>query len=443
MNPITQPKNSEKNEQVLNQQDKKNIAVIGAGIVGINCALSLQSQGFQVTLIDKEAIAAGCSKGNAGHFATEQVFPLAEFNLLWQLPKLLLDPLGPMALSPWYFPKAIPWFLRFMANMPSTVRNKNSEAIKSLNKYAIDYYIPLLKEAQAEHLLIKRGSLLVYENTPITEINKQWKHYHDAGIAVDLLNREQVLALEPNLSEKITHALYFTEVGHTSSPAELCQQLALLAINKGANFKQFSVQSLTTTEQGVELADDSQSLLFDKVVIATGAWSKNLLAQLNYKLPLEIERGYSLDLPQEDITLNNDDALQRPVASAERRFIMTPMQHGLRLSGTVEFAGLKRKANFKRADMLYKHAKNMITNIVSFNEKECKEEQRWMGFRPSLPDSLPVICQTPNHSNVFCALGHQHLGLTQGAITGKLIGQIILGEKTDIDISPFCLSRFN
>jgi len=426
-------------KQTRSPESKGSIAVIGAGIIGINCALSLQSQGFQVTLIDKEGVAAGCSRGNAGHFATEQVFPLAEVNLLWQLPRLLLDPLGPVTLSPWYFPKAMPWFLRFIANMPTKIRNKNSDAIKSLNKNAIDCYLPLLKEAQAEQLLIKNGSLLVYENTPITEIKKQWQRYRDAGIAVDLLNRSQVLALEPDLSKKISHALYFSDVAHTSNPAEICQQLAQLAFSKGAKFKQLSVENITINKQGIEITDGEQSLCFDKVVLATGAWSKTLLAQLDYKLPLEVERGYSLDLA----VRKGNTSLQRPVASAERRFIMTPMQHGLRLSGTVEFAGLTEKANFKRADILYLHAKKLLSNIVNFEQKNCKEEDRWLGFRPSLPDSLPVICQAPKHNNIFCALGHQHLGLTQGAITGKLIGQIVLGEKTEIDISPFCLSRFN
>jgi len=430
------------NGQLLNQEHNS-IAVIGAGIVGINCALSLQSQGFQVTLIDKEGVAAGCSQGNAGHFATEQVFPLAEVSLLWQLPKLLLDPLGSMALSPRYFPKAVPWFIRFIANMPARVRNKNSDAIKSLNKEAISYYLPLLKEAQAEHLLIQQGSLLVYEKTPLSIIKQQWQHYHDAGIAVELLDKTQVLALEPNLSQKITYALYFTEVAHTPSPAEICQQLAQLAFSKGTEFKQLSVKNITTNAKGINITDGEQTLCFDKVVIATGAWSKNLLAQLDYKLPLEVERGYSLDLPKQDNTEVDESALHRPVASAERRFIMTPMQHGLRLSGTVEFAGLQQKPNFKRADMLYQHAKNIISKIVKFDENQAKDEQRWLGFRPSLPDSLPVICQAPKHSNVYCALGHQHLGLTQGAITGKLIAQIVLGEETDIDIKPFCLSRFN
>ncbi len=423
----------------MNNNNKNHIAVVGAGIIGINCALKLQSLGFQVTLLDKEGIGAGCSQRNAGHFATEQVFPLAEISLLWQIPKFFLDPLSPIIFSPSYFPNALPWFLRFIANMPAKTRNQNTEALKSLNKDAIDYYKPLLKEAQAEQLLTTEGSLLVFEDSPISEVNKQWQQYHDAGISVELLNREQTLALEPNLNKSVTHSLYFTDVGHTANPKKICDCLATLATDKGAEFRKFSVCNITSEDNSVKVSDNNQTLIFDKLIISTGAWSKELLAQLGYKLPLEVERGYSLDLAI-DI---DKPSLTRPVASAERKFIMTPMDHGLRLSGTVEFAGLKQKPNYKRADILYQHAKKLINNVSNFDKKTITDNHRWFGFRASLPDSLPVICKAPRHDNIFCALGHQHLGLTQGAITGTLISQVISQQKTDIDISPFCLSRFH
>lgn len=424
----------------MNHSNNKHIAVVGAGIIGINCALSLRNLGYEVTLIDKEGVGSGCSQRNAGHFATEQVFPLAEAGLLLQLPKLLLDPLGPMALSPSYFPKALPWFLRFMANMPSKIRNKNSEAIKALNKNAIDYYKPLLKDANAEHLLTTDGSLLVFEDTPYDEVKRHWQHYHGAGVSVELLNRQQTLALEPNLSDKINHALYFTDVGHTASPAAICDALAESAFAKGVHYQQLEISNISDNKDGVTITANEQSYQFDQIVIATGAWSKAVLAQLGYKLPLEVERGYSLDIADKQ---EGTPSLNRPVASAERKFIMTPMQHGLRLSGTVEFAGLKQKPNYKRADLLFQHAHKMLDEISDFDPKSASDEQRWLGFRPSLPDSLPVIGRAPNHDNIFCALGHQHLGLTQGAITGALIGQLIKGDKTDIDLSPYSLARFN
>jgi len=418
---------------------EKNIAVIGAGIIGINCALELQSLGFQVTLIDKAGIGEGCSKANAGHFATEQVFPLAEPNLLWQFPKLLLDPLGPVSLSASYLPRALPWFGQFIWNMLASKRSKNSAALKTLNKNAIRYYQPLLKEAKAEALLTLKGSLLVFENSSDKTIKGYFEHYKNAGISVLLLDRQQTLLLEPNLSKNIQASLYFTEVGHTADPSAICAQLAKLAFTKGCEYKQAEVLHISHNSSGASLTTKKEILIFDQVVIASGAWSKTLLKPLGYALPIEAERGYSLDLPPCKMEVQ----LSRPVASAERKFIMTPMAHGLRLAGTVEYAGLKQQANMKRADMLFKNAQQVLTVLPEFNAQTAKEEYKWMGHRPSLPDSLPVIGQAPNHDNIFLALGHQHLGLTQGAITGKLIGQLITKQPTDIDISPFCLSRFN
>lgn len=415
------------------------IAVVGAGIVGINCAVALQEQGYQVTVIDKEGIGAGCSRGNAGHFATEQVFPLADKSLLWQLPKMLLDPLGPVALSPRYFPKALPWFMKFIANMANSKRNKNKEALKQLNKHAIDYYRPLLAKANAKELLTTKGSLLVFETTDIKEVESHYNLYKNEGVAVELLNREQTLSLEPHLNKNVNYSLYFTDVGHTASPYQICVKLADYAKSIGVIFDTKLINSITTKDNNIAIGNNSSMQNFDKVVIATGAWSKPLLQGLGYKLPIETERGYSLDVAIE----NKDFQLSRPVASAERKFIITPMSHGLRFAGTVEFAGNDLPANMARANMLHKNAAYVLDEVPEFDEKNPNDDQQWMGFRPSMPDSLPVIGEAPNHKNLYFALGHQHLGLTLGAITGTLISQIISKQKTDISVSPFCISRFN
>lgn len=415
---------------------QQTVAVIGAGIIGINCALELQSLGYQVTLLDKEGIGLGCSKGNAGHFATEQVFPLAEFSLLWQMPKLLFDPLGPVALSAKHFIKAIPWFMQFFNNMRPELRNKNKKALQALNKNAIHHYTELLKAAEAEHLISLQGSLLVFESNDRTKVELMYQHYLAAGIAVKLLDRAKTLELEPNLSSNINYSLYFTDVAHTVDPLALSKTLAEFAMCKGMTFQQTAVTAVTQTKSGVTLGTDEQSLHVDHCVIACGAWSKKLLKELNYHLPIEAERGYSLSLP----TSATDSALlSRPVASAERRFIMTPMDKTLRLAGTVEYAGLHAPANYKRAEMLKNNAAFILKTLPD-NEQQ---QEAWMGCRPSLPDSLPVICQAPDHDKIFFALGHQHLGLTQGAITGKLIGQLVTGQSPEINLDPFCISRFN
>lgn len=436
-----------KHDSLLNESsNSQTVAVIGAGIVGVNCALTLQMLGYQVTLIDKQGIGEGCSKGNAGHFATEQVFPLAEPTLLVQLPKMLLDPLGPVALSPRHFIKGIPWFMQFLNNMRGKKREKNSLAIKALNKYAIDYYKPLLKKANAEHLLVCNGSLLVFENTAFHEVLAIHKHYQQAEIKVELLSREQAIALEPNLHDNINYALYFTEVAHTGNPWEICITLADYAKSLGMVFKQLAVDSISQNKADVVVNTESKAgneqFHFDHCVVATGAWSKSLLKGLGYSLPIEAERGYSLSI---NVDKQESPLLSRPVASAERKFIITPMDNMLRLSGTVEYAGLDAKANNQRADMLLKNAEYILKAmpVEIDNLPGNSIEKRWMGPRPSLPDSLPVICKAPEHDKIFFALGHQHLGLTQGAITGKLIGQLVSGQKTDIDVSPLCISRFN
>mgnify|MGYP001569652956 CR=1 FL=1 len=425
---------------------KDKVAVIGAGIVGVNCALALQILGYQVTLIDKQGIGEGCSKGNAGHFATEQVFPLAEPALLMQLPKMLLDPLGPVALSPLHFIRAIPWFVQFFNNMRTKKRKKNAVALKALNKHAIDYYKPLLEQANAEYLLIDKGSLLVFEKTSCHDVSAMHKHYQQAGVNVELLNQEQALALEPNLNDNINYALYFTEVAHTGNPWQICLTLADYAKSLGMAFEKIAVERINQDESGVVINVDNkasnEALHFDHCVVATGAWSKSLLKDLGYSLPIEAERGYSRSI---NLDKQASPLLSRPVASAERRFIITPMENMLRLSGTVEYAGLNAKANNQRADMLLKNAEYILKTMpVEVDNSPVKGiEKRWMGPRPSLPDSLPVICKAPKHNRLFFALGHQHLGLTQGAITGKLIGQLVSEQKTDIDVSPFCISRFN
>jgi D-amino-acid dehydrogenase len=417
------------------ENNRKSIAVIGAGIIGINCAIELQSRGYQVTLVDKADAGEGCSKANAGHFATEQVFPLAEASILLQLPKMLLDPLGPISLSVKHIPKALPWFIKFISNMFSSKRKHNTNALKSLNQHAINYYKPLLKAAGIEYLLTEKGSLLVFENTPLRNINKIYQAYKSNGVKVKLLNKEQTLLLEPNLNNSIQYSLYFTDVAHTVNPLELCQKLAEYARTIGCQFKRFDMKTINHLESQVDISDGNNSVTYDHIVIATGAWSEPLLNQLNYKLPIEAERGYSLDLSDQ-----TKEQLNRPVASAERRFIITPMSHGLRLAGTVEFAGLNQAANMKRATMLFKNAQYVLAKLPELSENK---NQGWLGFRPSLPDSLPVICNAPNHQNITFALGHQHLGLTLGAITGKLVGQVISNEKTDVDLTPFCISRFN
>ncbi|TQF71198.1 NAD(P)/FAD-dependent oxidoreductase [Pseudoalteromonas luteoviolacea] len=405
------------------------IAVIGAGIVGLCNALQLQQQGYQVTLFDKHGIGEQCSKGNAGHFATEQVFPLADKSLLPKLPKMLLDRLSPLRIDWRYFTKAMPWLMRFCYNMLNSKYQRHTQALKTLNKDAINAYARLLGNSFEEHVTL-RGSLLTFEHGNMEEIRKLQNKFLNEGVKVDILNQEEIQALEPQLSIRIKYALLFTEVGHTADPL----QLSLCVYNKfvasGGQFVQQQVTDITSSNQSWKLStQQTEHDQFDKVILCTGAWSKRLCKQLGYKVPIEAERGYH--------NMLTAHALSRPVASADRQFIMTPMSTGLRLAGTVEFAGLETPPMYERAACLLEHAKSMLKDF-----EDVQQGEHWMGPRPSLPDSLPVICEAPDHPNVIFSFGHQHLGLTQAAISSELVANLVAKQPSAFDISPYSIARF-
>ncbi|GIU28441.1 FAD-binding oxidoreductase [Shewanella schlegeliana] len=412
------------------------LTIVGAGIVGLAAAIELQRAGFNVTVVDKEGAGTGASKGNAGHFATEQVFPLADPAMLPKLPGMLLDPLGPFRIQPKYFFKALPWFLRFLHNMLPSRRSQNSRAIKALNQDSIAAMKSLAEFCGCEELLILNGSLLVFEGTSQQEVHKEFRAYAEAGVEVQLLNGDEVRALEPSLSSNITNALYFTHVGHTEDPYRLCLALE-------AKFKQMGGEVVTeelvkikssNTDSSITLETNSGSHTTERLIIASGAWSKPFAKQLGYSVPLETERGYHLMMPQRS-------RLSRPVASYNRKFIITPMQGGTRLAGTVEFGGLKAPLVEARANCLFPHAKALLPEL--FADASVEDGERWMGFRPSMPDSLPVLGRSQKQSNVFFSFGHQHLGLTWSAITAKLLTQEVLGKQADIDLSPYRIDRFS
>ena len=348
--------------------NKATVAVVGAGIIGICTALYLQRNGYKVTIIDSEGISNGCSKGSAGHFATEQVFPLADKALLPQLPIMLLDPTGPFRIKASYLFKAMPWFLRFLANMRTKKVNKHIRALRGLNERALAAYEPLIVQANLRHLIINQGSLLTFEKNCAKKAKNQLAHYQSQGVNVELISKQALKQLEPNLSDSIECALLFKDVGHSCDPEALAIQLAQHFMEQGGDFVQNTVEQIKTTSSGLRLKLKQDIFEFNKVVVATGAWSKSLMEPLGYKLPIEAERGYHL-------MVNQHNLISRPVTSADRKFIMTPMSGGLRLAGTVEFAGLNAKMNDKRAEALWPHAKAMLPSLKQSN---INQKAKWM-----------------------------------------------------------------
>ena len=417
--------------------DNADIAVVGAGIIGVACALRLARQGLRVVVIDQQDPGYGASFGNAGHLATEQVFPIADLSILKRLPAMLMDPMGPLRLDWKYMPRALPWFTRLLLNLRPAPFQRTVAGIRALNESSLGAWHRLLEGIARPDLLKEDGSLLVFERPDsrqaIEALQARLRHQQ---VPVDYWQAKAVHEAAPQLSKRIQGGLFFPRTGHFLDPYRVVCELVQAAKACGVHFLKQQVQGGYLHERGVSLITDQGRLTARQVLIACGAHSAKLTAALTgKKVPLDTERGYHLMLPHEH------ERLPFAVTSLERKFIMTPMTDGLRLAGTVEFAGLDRPATMERAWQLHRLSKGLFSRDLNADAAT-----PWMGFRPSLPDSLPIIDRVCD-ARVLLAFGHQHLGLTQAAVTAELIAQIASPATVTTAhklpaIEPYRLDRF-
>ena len=416
---------------IMADPKQADIVVVGAGIIGVACALQLARQGRRVVVLDPQAPGMGASYGNAGHLATEQVFPIADLSILKRLPAMLLDPMGPLRLDWTYLPRALPWFIRLLLNLRPARYQRTVAGLRALNEGSLGAWQRLLQSIGQAPLLREDGSLLVYERTESrAALDAVQQRMRQQGVAVEFWSGDAVRKAAPQLSDAIQGGLFFPATGHFLDPYTVVGELVKAARAEGVKFLQQRVLDARLEGSGVSLMTDQGLLTAQHMLIACGAHSAKLTAALTGKqVPLDTERGYHLMLPHEQ------QRLPFAVTSLERKFIMTPMTGGLRLAGTVEFAGLDRPANMQRAWQLHRLSKGLFRHDLS----DC-EATPWMGFRPSLPDSLPIIDRVCE-GKVLLAYGHQHLGLTQAAVTAERVGQLAAGERVP-ELQPYRLDRF-
>ncbi|WP_110707191.1 FAD-dependent oxidoreductase [Salinicola sp. CR57] len=415
--------------------------VVGAGLVGVTSALALARRGHRVRVLDRQAPGRGASYGNAGHLATEQVFPIADASILRSLPGMLMDPMGPLRLDWKYLPRALPWLTRLVLNLRPAPFRASVAGLRALNERSLAAWQRLLASVDSAHLLRADGSLLVYEKPEShSKLAALESRMRAQQVPVERWEREAIRRAAPQLSTDLQGGLFFPATGHVVDPWRVVNTLVDAAKQEGVQFEQASVQSARLTDSGVALMTDAGERKASQVLIACGAHSAELTAQLTGKhVPLDTERGYHLMLPREH------ERLPFAVTSLERRFIMTPMETGLRLAGTVEFAGLVAPPNMERAWQLHRLSRGLFKTDL-----DAGDATPWMGFRPSLPDSLPIIDRL-EHGRVLLAFGHHHLGLTQAAITAELIADLAgpaeghpSTEPPDLpSLAPYRLSRFD
>ncbi len=416
--------------------EKKRIAVIGAGMVGACTASFLQRDGHEVTVIDPEPPGQGASFGNAGCFNPSSVVPVATPEMWKHIPKYLSDPLGPLRIRWSYLPALAPWLIRLVrAGSPQRIEAQ-ARALKPLLAPCLETLLPLARDAGAAHLVARNGILIAYRTQRAWDDDaRAWDIRRRNGIAWEELDADELRQFDPNLSRDFTRCKLVSANGHCLDPGGLVASLADAVQRNGGKLQRARAFGFVLDGGRLRAVRTSAGdVPADAAVIATGAHSKPLAAQLGDRVPLETERGYHA-------MLRSPEVVPRvPTTDSEGKFVATPMAGGLRLAGTVELAGLQAAPDWRRARVFLKQASKLYPGLAdSYHEDRFT---LWMGHRPSLPDSLPVLGASSASQDVLYAFGHGHVGMTGGPYTGRIIADLVSGRPSPIDLAPFRATRF-
>ena len=411
-------------------KNNKSVGIIGAGIQGVCNALFLQKKGFQVTLFDREEPGSAASYGNAGHFSPYASVPLNRPDVIADVPSMLISSRGPLALKWNYVPKMIPWFAKFVLNCTEQKMMHTAKNMHQILDHSLPAFDELFDEIDLEDLVENNGILYVWTDKNIKSRELEIKIRDQLGVKQQLVNKKEIHDLEPNLKPFYHSGVFYDYARHARNPRKILIKLFENFVNKGGKFLKLNINNIDFDEDRPVLRTETQRFIFDKLVIACGAFSKKLTDKLHEKIPLDTERGYHVHFK------DYDHLISRPIVYANRGFGMTPMEQGLRVVGTVEFGGLENSPSKSRIKNLILNAKDMLDGLPDHKDE-------WLGFRPTLPDFLPVLGPSKNYKNVFYSFGHHHLGWTLGAISGKIISNMIAGEKTNLDLQPYSSIRFS
>lgn len=411
------------------------IAVVGGGLVGLNIVHALLDAGHAVTLVEPGDQTGRPSDGNAGWIAHTDILPLASGKAWRNLPRWLADPLGPLAIRPAYLPKVAPWLVRFaLASRPAQVE-RSTKAIRAINAGALPAWRRRLDALDliGRHLR-ERGQLDVFPSRAMAlAALPLFERQRALGIRVEALDGAELRDLEPALGPAAQAAAFYPEVCNVSDPKLLGADLASAIRQREAEQVPARAVALEADGEGVLVSlAGGGALRADRAVVAAGAWSKPLAASLGDRVPLDTERGYNVTLPPGTL------GLTRPVMFEGEGFVASPLDTGDRVGGAVEFAGLDAAPNHARTEAMLKKLRRYLPGLPD----PLPEGPRWMGFRPSLPDSLPVIGPASRTDRVIYAFGHAHHGLTQSAITAEIVAALIDGRAPPVDPAPYAVTRF-
>ena len=410
----------------------EHVAVLGAGVVGAATALALQKDGHKITLVDRGEPGMGASFGNAGFIHTGGNIPLAAQGIVKAAMKMMFDEEAPLVMRWRYLPGMAPWLRRFVKRGKPDAFMADARALNELTSRAVPAWKAVSAATQTEHLFGARGELYLFRSKEKFEATRsEFDLRRDLGVDVQEVTADDIRQMEPGVTREAQHGWYLADSMFVKSPHQLTRSLAAKVIAGGGRLQNLDIRQISPNETGVRLTSAGGEVLeADLLVIATGAHSKGFARQVGAKVPLQTLRGYH-------VMLSPDAAdLKGPVIDAEKKIGVVPMNEGIRVAGMIEMASESAKPNDKRADVLLRLARRLVPEIPD------KLDSRWLGHRPGIPDSRPVIGRSPATDRVLFAFGHGTIGLTLAAITGQIVADMIAGREPPVDISLFSPTRF-
>lgn len=406
--------------------------VVGAGVIGVSIAHELQKRGREVVLVDKGEPGMGASFGNMASIAVTEFMPASRPSVWKQIPGWMLDPEGPVRVRPGYMPRLVPWFLRFLAaSRPRKLRELEEQGA-ALCKLALGDTQALLQEIGAVDQLTETGCLSLYADEAEFQADRDHIEILDRfGFAYEVLGHNAIRDLEPEITTRIGKAVLFPDNRSLKSPHRYVTLLAERFVALGGRIERGEVLGFDRSDRitGVRLKD-GRVLEAAEVVLCAGAWTRVLAALLGEPIPLETERGYHTQIMDPGLQLRHS------IIWPARAFMVTPTAGGIRVGGTVEMAGLHALPDYRRSKVTVRRAREALPNL------RVGQATEWMGHRPALPDTVPILSRSAKTPGVFYATGHGHLGVTYAATTGRLIGDLVTGATPPIDLHPYRVDRF-